>query len=392
MTRPTLAEALACPGPGIEPKRVRTSPPGWEPGYTWDNERGSLTTTGLTERPKTWDAFIRDAGLDPADVCVVGNVQVRGWDAPQAGGDVVRMHYYRLTLGKRESNVNIDELVKLVGKRRAPLKTGRELGDTAFVFAAGDLQLGKVDGDGVEGTVERYLSSVDKAAARLKTLRKTTPVGHIPIGWLGDCIEGFVSQGGGNAWRTVLTLTEQLRLLRRLMLHTITVFAPLADRVTVASVPGNHDETVRFGKGITRYDDSYAVDALVAVGDALAMNTAAYGHVQLFTPAKDELTITLDVAGTVITHAHGHQFRAGKHMDWWKGQAFGDHQAGAAHLLMAGHLHHLHIDTSSKRTFIQVPSLESESTWYRHGSGEVGNPGVATFLTQSGAWSDFAVV
>lgn len=392
--RPTLAEALAHPGPGVEPRRQHKHPAGWEPGYSWDGQRGALVTSGLTEQPKTWDAFIRDAGLDPADVCVIGNVQVRGWDAPQAGGNIIRMHYYRLTLGRREGNANIDELVASVRRvRSVPRPAVDTSSQAAFVFGAGDLQLGKPDGDGVQGTVDRYLDSVDKAAARYKALARAHPLGQVHIAWLGDCIEGAQSQGGANIWRMSLTITEQLRLLRRLMLHTLDVFAPLAERVTAVSIPGNHDEAIRInGKGTTRYDDSHAVDSLIAVGDAIAMNPRSFGHVQLFTPANDELTVTLEVGGTIITHAHGHQFRTGKHMEWWKGQAFGDHPAAAAHLLMAGHMHHLVVDTSGKRTFVQVPAFESESSWWRHRTGENGNPGAVTMLTHDGEWSDLAIV
>lgn len=397
VARPTLAESLAVPGPGVEPRAAKMAAPGWTPGFDWDGEHGTITTAGLTEQPRTWDAFIRDAGLDPNDVCVIGPVQVRGWDAPAGGGDVVRMHYYRLTVGRREGAANIDDLVALVVKdrpRKPPAGSDTPAGlARAFVFAAGDLQLGKADSDGTAGTVERYMTSVDLAAARLKALHRSNPVGQVHIAWLGDCIEGFQSQGGANAWRTSLTLTEQVRLMRRLMLHTLRTFAPLAPRVTAVSVPGNHDEAVRFGgKGITRYDDSHAVDALVAVGDALAENRKAFGHVQLFTPGRDELTVTVDVAGTVITHAHGHQFNRGKHWAWWEGQTFGGHPAGSADLLMAGHLHHLHVDTSSRRTFLQVPALEAESTWFRHRTGQVGCPGAVTFLTGGHDWSDLAVV
>src|SRR5487761_98096 len=65
-------------------------PHGWEPGYMWDGSAGTITTKPLTERPKTWDDFITDAGLDPAEVEVVGQVNVRGWDMNIGDGNVVR--------------------------------------------------------------------------------------------------------------------------------------------------------------------------------------------------------------------------------------------------------------------------------------------------------------
>ncbi len=384
-----ISDHLVTPG-APEPKPTRPSaPPGWTPGFEWDGSKGNLTTTGLVgDRPKTWDAFILDAGLDPAEVSVVGPVQVRGWDAPKAGGDIVRMHYYRLTLARRGVGESIEELVALV--RRARRRKPPVGGPVAFVFAPGDLQLGKMDGDGAAGTVQRFEAAVVAGAERVAALRKAgTPVGHVHLAFLGDCVEGFTSQGGANAWRTTLTVTEQIRLLRRLMLLAVETFAPLAPRVTLVSVPGNHDEALR---PTTRYDDSFAVEAAVQVADAIAFNPRVFGHVQTIVPGRDELTVTCDVAGTVITHAHGHKWARGKHWEWWQGQAFGDHAPGAASVLLCGHLHHLMVTTSGNKTVMQVTALESESTWWRHKTGEAGNPGVVSFTTRGGGWSDLAVL
>ena len=62
-------------------------------------------------------------------------------------------------------------------------------------------------------------------------------IGPILISWVGDCIEGMVSQGGKNARRTELTTTQQVKLLRKLMFETIKAFAPLTNDIQVVSVP-----------------------------------------------------------------------------------------------------------------------------------------------------------
>src|SRR5690606_15782774 len=126
----------------------------------------------------------------------------------------------------------IDELLDLVGKVQpsAPALGG----DHAFVVALGDLQLGKRDGDGAEGTLRRTLDCLERAAALVPIYRERFPIGHIHVAWLGDHIEGFTSQGGANVWRTTLTLNEQIRLTRRVMLRAVELFAPLAPRVSMA--------------------------------------------------------------------------------------------------------------------------------------------------------------
>jgi predicted phosphodiesterase len=87
----------------------------------------------------------------------------------------------------------------------------------------------------------------------------------------------------------------------------------------------------------------------------------------------------------VVAHAHGHQWRPGKHFEWWRGQAFSKTSAmHQADLLVAGHLHHEHVDSDGPRTFIQPPSMESESTWWRHAKGTTGAPGLVVAVTKDG--------
>jgi hypothetical protein len=385
----SLADTLATPPQSDPARRPRPDAPGYA---EWDGTQGYLNTPALTERPTTWDDYIRDAlpGIDPATVDVQEPVQVRGWDMPQAGGGIIRAHYYRLNLRHRRPGPSIDELVKRVKRAKPPAL--KPAGQAAFLVALGDLQLGKMDGDGAAGTIDRTLAGLATAAARYKQQRKALSLGPIHLAWLGDCSEGFVSQGGDNAWRTTLTQTEQQRLVRRLMLHAVETFAPLTDTFTQVAVPGNHDQAVRFGgKGITRYDDSQDVESMHAVTDALTLNPDAYSHVKTYTPARDELTVTVDVAGTIVTHAHGHMWRPGKHFDWWSAQAFGDLPPGEADVLLSAHGHHLVIEQRGHRTFIMTPALESESTWWRHRTGQTGNPGILTLATRDGRVHDFTV-
>jgi len=392
-----LDQALAATEPAEPVHRDRPNhPKGWEPGYEWNGTAGHLTTQPLSERPKTWDDLIRDAGLDPADVEVIEPVQVRGWDTSVAAIDpetgkritnVVRAHYYRLNLSRHTLKVNLDELVK-AAKRRVSKSTPPTLQNpsAAYLVALGDLQLGKMDGDGVEGTVGRFLDKTQAAVARYKRIAKGSP---IYLAHLGDCIEGFVSQGGGNTFRTTLTTTEQVRLYRRLLIEQIKAFSAVAPKLVVVGVPGNHDEALR---PIHTYGDSWAIDSIAAVRDALDL-AGTYGHVTMIAPARDELTVTLDVCGTVIGMAHGHQFRSGAEgwKSWWQGQQMGRQPIGDADMLLAGHRHHLRIEREA-RTFVQVPALESESTWFKHIAGGVSEPGIVTAVVGGGGWHSLEVL
>lgn len=369
-------------------------PSGWEPGVAWDGDSGTLTSQPLDSEPSDWSELLAVWDLDPAVFEVIEPVQFRAWDAPDPEGGLRRLYYYKAAIRRRvESRESVEELLAVLGKKR-PKKPPEGFGDGfAYCVPAGDLQIGKPDGDGSEGTVERFATKTDAAVARLKELRKLgRRIDEIVLPWLGDCVEGLVSQGGAlaAAGRLDLTMTEQLRVYRRLMLHQIQQFAPLAERIIVPVVPGNHDEVQRVGKVQRRYDDSWALEGAVAVADALKL-APGYEHVSFVFPGRDELTITLDVAGTAVGFAHGHQFGRDP-VKWWSGQAHGMQPIGSATLMLAAHLHHLRVEQGGAKTFIQIPALDGGSTWWRHKTGQDAPAGMVTMLIGHGGWKDLAVL
>lgn len=328
---------------------------------------------------------LKSQGLDPAEWTVTG---FRSSEWTMANGETgvsTRFSFTRCASGAERERPPIDELLASIDSTPV-IEPPQETGGHTFIVALGDMQFGKIDGDGVEGTLERTIACLNRAASLVEHYRRRFEIGHIHIAWLGDHVEGFVSQGGANTWRTQLTLNEQIRLTRRVMLHALLLFAPMAGRITMAAVPGNHGEAVRIGgKGLTRYDDSHDTESLIAVKDAADLNPERFGHVEFYVPDTDELTVVVECSGTVVAHAHGHQFRPGKHFEWWKGQAFGRSSAmHQADVLLAGHLHHEFIEADGPRTFIQVPSMESESTWFRHSKGAEGAPGLIVAVTREG--------
>lgn len=369
-------------------------PSGWEPGVAWDGDAGTLTTHPLDSEPNDWSELLAVWNLDPEVFEVVEPVQYRAWDAPDPEGGLRRLFYYKAVIRRRVAGQqSVDELLAVLGRKRP--KKPPEGSEDGFVYCvpAGDLQIGKPDGDGSEGTIERFAVKTDAAVDRLKELRRLKrPISAIMLPWLGDCVEGLVSQGGAlaAAGRLDLTMTEQLRVYRRLMLHQIQQFAPLSDRIIVPVVPGNHDEVQRVGKVQRRYDDSWALEGAVAVADALKL-APGYEHVSFVFPGRDELTITLDVAGTPVGFAHGHQFGRDP-VKWWSGQAHGMQPIGSATLLLAAHLHHLRVEQGGAKTFIQIPALDGGSTWWRHKTGQDAPAGMVSLLIGHGGWKDLVLL
>ena len=338
---------------------------------------------------------LRKEGLDPREWRAVAYRRAE-WDMVNGEqGTSVRWSFERKP-DERPSPPGppLDDLFAAIAHRPAPVAAQTTPGDWGYIVALGDMQFGKDSAEDAGDTLTRLLDCLDQARAKLDEYDERYPIGHVHIAWLGDHIEGFVSQGGANVWRTPLTLNEQIRLTRRVMLHALQLFADCGvPKLSMAAVPGNHGEPQRFaGKGVTRYDDSHDTEALIAVSEVAATAPERFGHCQFLVPDTDELTVVTEVAGTVVGHAHGHVWRPGQHMKWWQGQAFGGSPLREARLLLAGHLHHLVVESENHRTFVQIPALETESTWFRHNTGTGGDPGIVVALTRDGVTPVLEVV
>lgn len=370
-----------------------THPAGFEPGVRWDGAAGELSTGPLATAPTCWDDLLTEWGLDPADVEVVEPVERRSWDAAVGAGEVRRMNYFKAKVRRRArgSQVDVDELVREI-KRHKPAKAV-PTGDRALVVCLTDWQLGKPDGDGTAGTVARVLASIDAVTARAKELRRTgRSLGSLYVVGLGDLIEGCEGHYAMQSFGVELNLVEQVRVVRRLLVKALSAWAPLFEQVVVACVPGNHGENRKDGKAYTDWSDNHDVAVFEQAAAVLEANPDVYGHVSFVFPRRADLTVTLDVAGTTVALAHGHQFRAGKAMDWWAKQAHGMQPAGDATLLLAGHLHHLHVEQGGAKTFMQAPALDGGSDWWRHTTGQDAPPAVLSLVVGGGGWSDMALL
>lgn len=311
-------------------------------------------------------------GLDPREW------EVTGFRRSEWGeGKVSTRYTYKrrsVAISAREPLSDAD-LAILLDRNSRPVNQAvwPSLDGAAALVCLGDMQFGKIESP--EGDVlARMFSALDEIKRRVLE----GAYNEVVIAWLGDHVEGFESQGGNNAWRTPLTLTEQIRLTRRVMLYALREFDPTLTGMPLrmVAVPGNHGEAKRFGKGITRYDDNHDTECLISVADAAKL--AGMEDVQFFVPENDDISVSLQVQDMQVVFTHGHMARQpGKLMDWVKGQAFNrDSVYANADLVVVGHFHHFFADTSGDRTVMIAPALETESVWFKHLTGISGNPGV----------------
>lgn len=369
-------------------------PKGWEPRAELDTAAGGFIVTEpwAEGEPEPKEAeLLRERGHDPA-AWRVTSVRYSDWQQSKrlenGHRDTITLYAKRVNIeprpggaaGTGAEDADLVELFAAKRAERAPVvrRHSRPGAPGVFVHAGGDYQLGKTDGDGVAGTVQRFMDALEHGAEQLAWLRSRHPIEQIMLPHLGDCIEGYVSQDGRNRNRTTLSTSEQVDLLVHLLCEQVAHYAPLADELVVPIIPGNHDEEARNPDGLEHH--SWATFAAKQLRRTLRMAGSAYDHVRIVAPPAGELTLTLDVAGTRTLMAHGHQHGPGKAHTWWRDQAHGLQLAGDATLLLEAHHHHLTLEQSGARTALGVPALEGESRWWRHRKGQQSPPGMVTML------------
>lgn len=367
------------------------------PRTEFDHATGGFIQTGpMPEPPKDYDDLLRQFGYDPADVVVVGHPRVSRWQQRArirgtAEYETVWLSAYKFQIAPREQlqPTDLDALVTKIKKAPAA-----GTGPHTFVFQASDLQCGKVSAAGSTPEIaERYLQSVEAAVQEFKRLKKLG-IESIQVSMPGDLVEGNQSQRGKNmGFLTELGVPEQTRVLRRLMMETITAFAPLVDHMTFDVVGGNHDDSDRSLNSWA--GNNWATETAGIVADALTLNPSSFRHVTVRVPDKwfGHMTVPVGVENqTVVTLVHGHQWRRNKGMDWWAGQAHGGHPAGASQVLQCGHYHGWHIESSATKTLIQSPTFDMGSEWFTEKTGATSRRGGLCYLLNAGEVSRMTVV
>jgi predicted phosphodiesterase len=321
--------------------------------------------------------------------------QTHGWTRKQQDEDAVTKptFFYKFLVEPIAGHINADEIIAWIGKKKPATPAKPASPNKVQHFGFSDMQLGKVDsnnetGDGVEQTVAKFVDSLDKAVQRWK--KEGKPAVHLIFA--GDCIEGFgTSQNGKLVWRQSLTVTEQMRIFRRLIILAIDAFVSLgAHKVEVDVVNGNHDQATRQVE--TKPNDGWATESAIAVKDALDLNPERYNNVSIFVPKNDDDIIVRQVGTVTMAIAHGHQWARGKSMDWLAGQALNQQPAGQADILFHGHEHEFSVKTRKTRWAICGAPLEVRSNWWKMKTGDEAKRGAIVFVSDHGEIEGLTIV
>ncbi len=351
--------------------RDRKIPEAWRPRLELDDKGGFFVSTPTPNPIGEVTDLLAEFDLDPS-YWAITSVRRSKWQRY----DEEWLHSYRVTVVPREAHISPDlGLLEEEIRKWKPTKGSKPVkGDRAFVVAVGDTQWGKDGGDGSAGTVARMMWAMEGATFRLKEL-KSRGIGTIVLPQMGDCIEGIVSQGGRIAGRLDLALTQQIRLGRRVLFEWVKRMAPLTDRLLIPVVPGNHDESTR--QLLTDPTDSFQLEIVAQVLDMCRENPDLQ-HVEAIYPERDNTTLAVEIAGVLLGMAHGHQTR--QTVKWWEGQALGDTAVGSADILLTAHYHHLRVENVGNRLWIQIPSMDGGSAWFKDRRGYDSPPGIVSLV------------
>lgn len=380
--------------------------PEYKPRTEFDGASGYIQTGPLKSAPSDFDELLRQFGYDPTQVRIVGHPRVSRWqqrsrklEKSEDGERLIKtsefetvwLEAYRFHLAPvgGVTATDLENLVKYA--ERTPTGNETHTGAYWFVFQAGDLQIGKRSRDGsTEQIIERYVQSVEAAKRELKACKRLG-IGGVQISMPGDCLEGLSSQKGLNHWLTQETITEQTRILRRLMLHTIDAFRDGAPHVYLDTVNGNHDESQRQQNSYP--GDGWATECAIAVHDAIKLNPQAYGHVEVRVPQHWSGMMTVPVGDTNVCVIHGHQWRSENNMWKWLGEQAVNHlPAGGAQVIQSGHFHTWRVTSNEHKTHIQGSTFDCGSDWYRETHGGTARRGGLVYLLKSGEVSRMSLV
>lgn len=361
---------------GLKPVSKIVAPAGWTPAVVFDGVTGEATTPGLQGKPD-FDEYLRDAGFDPETVEVVGNVRTSRWQRY----DGEWLTSYRFTFTTKSS---ITDLPLLWRTAKQGVKKPKVVeSDKSLVVLLSDFQIGKTD---ERGGTQELITRIFETYARIEQQFKKGKYAEIVLVDVGDIVEGFNSTADLNqAVTNDLSLMQQVDVAISLVWDLVkraSRFAP----VRYVSVGSNHCQFRLSKQRVGRVGvDDWGVMVAQQI-HRLAKETDL--PVTVCVPQPHDESLAVSVQGHVLGVVHGHQVsRPDSLPDWWRKQAFGSQPVASASVLVSGHFHHSRVQelgniNNGSRYWVQAPTMDSGSGWFRLTSGEDSQPGIACFELQ----------
>lgn len=375
-------EKLRMPGPSGSDVRINKTPEDWRPRLDLDSVKGGFVVSQPRPQGEVTDAttVLDEFGLDPKEWCVTsmrrGKWQIHNGEWLES----VRVNLSPIGPSYGDS-LDVEQLADHIKKWRPAKSIKKSTGSGAYLVAPSDQQIGKkANGQGTEQSVGRILQLTESAVHKFEAYKKMgLSLGTICLALPGDHVEGTTSQNGrlqGQA-ASDLGITEQTRVARRLLLAQVKALAPLVDRLVVPVINGNHDEATR--QVVTDPADGWNVEIASAVQDICAENPEL-AHVEFRYPSSGHQTLTIDINGTMLGMFHGHQASPNNTLKYLAQQAAGQTALGGADIWISGHFHNFRTMDIGERLWVQAPTTDPGSEWFRDRAGMESKPGLLTMV------------
>lgn len=354
-----------------------------------------------------WAGIIEWFGFSP-DLFTVDPTTVRAsaWEQRTKDGESNILRAYKAKVVPRRTK---ELALPYVSQRLKRIKKVRTttIDDPyqTLVFSVADIQLGKTDSvnphtgaiehRGIDVTLDRLAYLPSMLEQKWKDVKRDGAEA-IALTFLGDMVEQCSGHYDEQLYRSGLNRTEQMEHVADGFDLLIEAAASFGVPVAVIPVGGNHGQgNRRDNKNITDNADNDDIAIMRNLYRAFD-KSGKYENVSWHIP-HHELHQTIELSGTHLGLAHGHQFRnygSQGAWAWWKGQMLGRDAIGSADILISGHYHHLRVENPSDgRVWIQMPALEAGSEYFRNGTGEHFKKGsVGTFLTSGGFYRNLDIL
>ena len=374
----------------LQPAVKVEAPQGWRPAIEFDGTNGEATTPGLEDKPN-FDEFLADAGFDINEIEIVGTPRTSRWQVASPWPAEPRwLTSYRFNFRKKSGQVVDLPLLYAEAKKTKAPKVKPVTDGKSLVVALADFQVGKVDHrGGTKELLQRIFEAYDRVEAKFKSGRYE----QIILVDVGDIVENFSNAASEQQqYGNDLSLMDQVDLSTTLIWEITKRASKYTPNIVYASIASNH---CRFklnkqNVGLPGQDDW----GIMIAKQIHRLATETGLPVKVLIPNPQDESLAYDVFGDgfhVLGIWHGHQCgSADKVGQWWKAQAFGQQPVAAATIALTGHFHHLRVQemalssNGGSRFWIQAPTMDAGSNWYRLNSGEDSQPGIVVFELERG--------
>ena len=335
--------------------------------------------TGPIREVSNHRVLLEQFGYNPDEFEILGTINK--WRKQQPDGEWLTSYFFKV----RPRELSLDLPALYAAARRKPRTPVKGTADSRItVVALADVQAGKT---GSRGGTPELLDRLQEKRTKLEAhLRKVKPASTV-LAEVGDLFENFES-GGNPMFTNDLSLAQQMDLAGTIVYEFVETMHRHG-HVDVVAVPSNHTAW-RMGKtelGRPADDLGLFVHKQVA-----KVTTAARMDVEWITPADYDESAVIDILGTRLGVTHGHRSARARMIDWWANQAHGGQPIGSADVLLTGHYHSLIVMPSGRNPYtgkskywLQCPTVDNGSDWYRATSGEDSDPGILVFdITENG--------